>query len=262
MPASYPSSVRVFTTKQNVVDTVDASHPNSLQEEIVAVETTLGLNPATSTTPNPSETYEGSSSNLGTVSARIAKVELGVVADSHTQYVRKIADGAQSNKVQAGLATNRALIVQGALNQSVNLLEFQGSGNEIIAGVTPDGTFTGKTLAANIQGSVTAVAADATVEQKSENFTLALVDKNKLFYLVNTSTLVDLTITVPTDSVNFPIGTQINFVRGQTGGVVFTATSPASVNATPGLRLRTRWSGATLVKVAANTWWLSGDLTA
>jgi len=88
------------------------------------------------------------------------------------------------------------------------------------------------------------------------------VDKNKLFYLVNTSTLVDLTITVPTDSVNFPIGTQINFVRGQTGGVVFTATSPASVNATPGLRLRTRWSGATLVKVAANTWWLSGDLTA
>lgn len=259
MPASYPSSVRVFTTKQNVVDTVDASHPNSLQEEIVAVETTLGLNPALSVTPNPSTTYDASSTAFGTVSARIANVELGVVADSHTQYIRKTADGAQSNKISAGVSSNRPLIVQGALNQSVNLLEFQGSGNEIIAGVTPDGTFTGKTLAANIQGSVTAVAADATVEQKSENFTLALADKNKLFYLVNTSTVTDLTITVPTDSVPFPIGSQINFVRGQVGNVVFAS---QNVFSTPGLKLRARWSGATLVKVAANTWWLSGDLTA
>lgn len=263
MPASYPSSVRVFTTKQNIVDTVDASHPNSLQEEIVAIETTLGLNPATSTTPNPSGSFNTSSTNFNTVSARLANVETGVVADSHTQYVRKTADGAQSNKIQAGVATNRPLILQGALNQSANLLEFQGSGNEIIAGVTPDGTFTGKVLAEQIQGQVSAIAADATVEQKSENFTLAIADKNKLFYLVNTNTGVDLTVTVPADAtVNFPIGTQINFVRGQVGNVVFAGAGIASVNATPGLKLRARWSGATLVKVAANTWWLSGDLTA
>lgn len=262
MPASYPSSVRVFTTKQNVVDTVDASHPNSLQEEIVAVETALGLNPATSTTPNPSDSFNGGSTNFSTVSARIANVEVGVVADSHTQYVRKTADGTQSNKISAGVASNRPLILQGALNQEANLLEFQASGNQIIAGVTPDGTFTGKTLAANIQGSVTAVPADATVEQKGESFTLAVTDKNKLFLCVNTNVNVDLVITVPTDSVNFPIGSQINVVRGQTGTVSFAATSPASVNATPGVKLRARWSGATLVKVAANTWWLSGDLTA
>jgi len=259
MPASYPSQVRPFTAKQNVIDTVDAGHPNALQEEVVAIESILGLNPQQSTTPNPSNTFNGSSNSFATVSARIANVETGVVADSHTQYARKIADGPQSNKIQAGVAGNRPLVLQGALNQTANLLEFQGSGNEIIAGVTPDGTFTGKTLAANIQGSVTAVAADATVEQKSENFTLALADKNKLFYLVNTSTLTDLTITVPTDSVPFPIGSQINFVRGQVGNVVFAS---QNVFSTPGLKLRARWSGATLVKVAANTWWLSGDLTA
>jgi hypothetical protein len=263
MAASYPSQVRVFTTKQNVVDTVDASHPNSLQEEVVAIESTLGINPATSTTPNPSSTFNAGSNNFGTVSARLANLEVGVVADSHTQYIRKASDGTQSNKISAGVAANRPLILQGAANQSANLLEFQGSGNEIIAGVTPDGTFTGKTLAANIQGSVTAVPADATVDQRNANFTLALADKNKLFYLVNTNTGVDLTITIPAESsVNFPIGSQINFVRGEQGNVVFTATSPANVNATPGLKLRTRWSGATLVKVAANTWWLSGDLTA
>ena len=108
MPASYPSSVRVFTTKQNVVDTVDASHPNSLQEEIVAVESALGLNPATSTTPNPSDTFNGASNAFATVSARIANVETGVVADSHTQYVRKTADGTQSNKISAGVALLRS----------------------------------------------------------------------------------------------------------------------------------------------------------
>jgi hypothetical protein len=259
MPASYPSSVRVFTTKQNVVDTVDASHPNSLQEEIVAVETALGLNPATSTTPNPTDTFNGGSTPFSTVSARIANVETGVVADSHTQYVRKTADGTQSNKISAGVAANRPLVLQGAASQSANLLEFQGSGNEIICGVTPDGTFTGKTLAANIQGSVTAIAADATVEEKGASFTLALGDKNKLFYCTNTNVSVDLVITVPTDAVAFPIGSQINVVRGQTGNVVFAS---QNVFSTPGLKLRARWSGATLVKVAANTWWLSGDLTA
>jgi len=262
MPASYPSQVRVFTTKQNVIDTVDAAHPNSLQEEVVAIENTIGLNPATSTTPNPSSTFNAGSNNFGTITSRLANIEIGVVADSHTQYVRKAADGTQSNKISAGVAANRPLILQGAANQSANLLEFQGSGNEIIAGVTPDGTFTGKTLAANIQGSVTAVPADATVDQRNSSFTLALADKNKLFLLLNTNTTVDLVITVPTDSVAFPIGSQINFVRGEQGNVVFAATSPSSVNATPGLKLRTRWSGATLVKVAANTWWLSGDLTA
>lgn len=266
MPASYPNQVRSFSTKQNVVDTVDASHPNSLQEEVVAIESILGLNPQTSTTPNPSNTFNGASNAFSTVSARLANIETGIVSDSHTQYVRKTADGPQSNKIQAGLSTNRALIVQGALNQTAPIQEWQGSGNEILAGITADGTFTGKVLAAQIQGQVSAVAADATVEQKSSSFTLAVADKNKLIYCINTNTTVDLTITVPADTGvvqnDFPIGSQINIVRGQVGNVVFANPGVPSVNATPGLKLRARWSGATLVKVAANTWWLSGDLSA
>ena len=263
MPASYPSQVRVFTTKQNVLDTVDASHPNSLQEEVVAIESTLGLNPATSTTPNPSSTFNSSSNNFNTVSARLANIETGVVADSHTQYLRKTADGANSNRIDAGVSTNRPIIVRGALNQEVNLQEWQDSIGVIQSAIQPDGTFTGKTLAANIQGTVSATPADATVEQKAASFTLTTSDKNKLFYIVNTSGTV--TVTVPTETApnsNFPIGSQINFVRGQIGQVAFAATSPASVNADPGLNLRARWSGATLVKVASNTWWLSGDLSA
>jgi hypothetical protein len=41
MAASYPSSVKTFTTKVNGVDDVDASHINDLQLEVTAIETDL-----------------------------------------------------------------------------------------------------------------------------------------------------------------------------------------------------------------------------
>jgi hypothetical protein len=261
MAASYPSSVRVFTTKANVTDTVDASHPNSLQEEVVAIENALGLNPSTSTSPNPSASFNASSTAFATVSARLANIETGVVADSHTQYLRKTADGASTNKIQTGTTTNRGLIVQGFLNQTANLQEWQDSIGVIQAAVQPDGTYTGKVLASQIQGSVTAIPADATITQKAASFTLDISLKNAVIYCVNTD-LAGITITVPTDSVAFPVGSTISIIRGAAGPVTFAATSPASVNSTPGLKLRATWSGATLIKLANNTWWLSGDLSA
>lgn len=50
MAASYPGSIKSFTTKTNYVDLVDASHINDLQDEVVAVETELGTDVAGSAT--------------------------------------------------------------------------------------------------------------------------------------------------------------------------------------------------------------------
>lgn len=258
MAATYPGSVRVFSTKSNVTDTIDASHPNTLQEEVVAIETILGTNPNLSSAANSNTAFNAASTSYGTVSARLANIENGVIADSHTQYLRKTADGANTNKIDTNDINNRGLIIRGALNQAVNLQEWQNSIGVIQAAVQPDGTFTGKTLAANIQGAVSAVPADSTVEQKNQDFTLALADKNKVFYLVNTSAPV--VVTIPTDSIAFPVGSRIDFIRGAAGAVSF---GPSNlVNATPGLILRAQWSAASLLKIAANTWFLSGDLSA
>ena len=72
------------------------------------------------------------------------------------------------------------------------------------------------------------------------------------------------TFTIPADATtDFPIGAQINVLQTNTGQLTLVgATSPATVtvNATPGLKLRTQWSSATLVKRAANTWVVVGDL--
>ena len=43
--ATFPNSVQIFTDKVNEVDDVDASHVNSLQDEVMALQTYMGTNP-------------------------------------------------------------------------------------------------------------------------------------------------------------------------------------------------------------------------
>ena len=45
MSATFPRGIRTFTTKRNLLDDVDASHINDIQDEIKALEQVLGLNP-------------------------------------------------------------------------------------------------------------------------------------------------------------------------------------------------------------------------
>ncbi|MFA5316207.1 MAG: hypothetical protein WC369_02145 [Dehalococcoidales bacterium] len=46
MAASYPSTVKTFTTKTNKVDLVDCAHINDIQNEVTAEQTELGTNVA------------------------------------------------------------------------------------------------------------------------------------------------------------------------------------------------------------------------
>lgn len=45
MPASYPDAIKEFTPKEDGVDIILAAHINELQEEITAIQQTLGVNP-------------------------------------------------------------------------------------------------------------------------------------------------------------------------------------------------------------------------
>lgn len=67
---------------------------------------------------------------------------------------------------------------------------------------------------------------------------------------------------VPLDAtVNYSVGTQIHMIA-LTAGVSVEFTSGITSYFTPGLKLRGAGSMATLIKLGANTWALSGDLTA
>ena len=104
------------------------------------------------------------------------------------------------------------------------------------------------------QKSFTIIAA------KTSAYTVAASDVNNLVELNGT-----FTVSIPTDATyNFAIGTQINLLNIGTGVITVAAVTPGTttVNATPGLKLRAQWSSATLIKRAANTWVVVGDLTA
>jgi hypothetical protein len=97
--------------------------------------------------------------------------------------------------------------------------------------------------------------------QKTASYTLsALTERDDLIEVANASAT---TITIPLNSaVAFPIGTSIDILQTSTGQVTIAGAAGVTVNATPGLKLRTQWSSCTLFKRAENTWVVFGDLTA
>ena len=248
MAAAYPTGIATFVDKVNVTDIIDASHPNSLQAEVIAIETTLGASPALSTTPSSSGTFNASSYAFSSVNARLANIETGVVSDAHTQYIRKTGDSA--NVITAGSAAVKGLVIKGAASQSANLQEWQNSSGTVLASINSAGAFSG-----------TITVPDLTVSTKTANYTLLLTDKSSLI-IVDSSSAISITVS-QNSTTAFPQGAQINILRKGTGTVTIAASGTASIVGTPGLKLRAQYSSATLIKLDnSDAWALVGDLSA
>lgn len=119
---------------------------------------------------------------------------------------------------------------------------------------------TGTTTAAAITVTGNVVYHTVTNAQSASAYTVVLADDGKI---IECSASSAITLTVPTNTTAaFPIGTQIMLIATGTGQVTVAAAGGVTINATPGLKLRTQWSTALLIKRATNTWLLSGDLQA
>jgi len=92
------------------------------------------------------------------------------------------------------------------------------------------------------------------------SYSLVLTDDGKLINM-NVGSANNLTIPL-NSSVAFPIGTQITVFQVDVGQTTLVATGGVTVYATPGLKLRTQYSVATLLKVGTDTWVAMGDLSA
>ena len=76
MTASYPSSVKSFTTKVDFADTVLAEHVNSLQDEVNALEATFGTSIKTGS--GWVGVFDQITTNWNTVKDRLANIEYGL----------------------------------------------------------------------------------------------------------------------------------------------------------------------------------------
>lgn len=82
-------------------------------------------------------------------------------------------------------------------------------------------------------------------------------DADKVFVFENSSAL---TVNLPNDAgATIPIGTQIAFIRNGTGTVTFAGTGTILSDASK-KGIKARYTSAAVVKVAANTWQLVGNL--
>jgi hypothetical protein len=261
--ASYPTSVVVFSTHANITEIIDASHPNNIQDEVTAIEATLGVEPRLSTTPSSSGTFTSTATTFATVNARLANIETGVVADTHTQYLRKAGDNA--NIITANTGTIKPLVLRGASGQSVNLQEWQNNTPTTIASVDQSGSVTAASFIKTSGTSSQFLKADGSSDSspyytfavnataKTANYTLLTSDVNTMVQMNGA-----FQFSVTTGLSSLTAGSQIHLLA-LTSGVTVVGTG-VTLNGTPGTNLRTAYSSATLICLGTNVWVIVGDL--
>lgn len=119
MAAAYPTGTpNDFTTKVDGVTVIQAAHPNRLQEEVLAIENTIGLSPA---------------GTHGTVKARIEATETAVSA-INSSYVSK-----SGGSLIAPAVGTVGLQIKAVSGQTHNLSEWQNDSGTPQAYITPSG---------------------------------------------------------------------------------------------------------------------------
>lgn len=120
----------------------------------------------------------------------------------------------------------------------------------------PDNLYYACQYHSSMQGSISVQSDNTlTINAQSSNYTIAPIDSGRLIEMSGGGTL---TIT---DSASFPIGFTVDVLQTGASQVTIAGTS-FTPNATPGLKLRTQWSSATLIKRGLNSWVVLGDLSA
>jgi predicted nucleic acid-binding Zn-ribbon protein len=133
---------------------------------------------------------------------------------------------------------------------------------------TANPTFTG-TVALPAASSVTlgGTALSTTLATKADNnsvintmsgaHTIVAADVNNIREMSGGGT-----ISIPADNSFWPVGAVVDVIQTGSSQVTVAGGSGVTVNATPGLKIRAQWSSATILKRAANTFVVMGDLSA
>lgn len=289
MAASYPASLKSFTVHTNNTDTIDAAHVNALQDEVAAVESTVGTAPNVSTTVSASSTFNKTSYTYTDVSSRLANIEKGITGDSHTQYVHNTG----GDTITPSAIGVKGLIIKAASGQTANLLEFQNyAGTPTGVYVDSTGTLQGAALTGTIKigsttislnGSTTTLAgvtltsptiSSATITttpwvlgvNNQSNISTYSFASTDLYGLVTITNASSVAVTVPS---NLPstAGYQLNIAQYGAGQLTISGATGVTIysNGTSGLtKTRAQYSLLTLVCTdatsGANKWLAFGDL--
>ena len=229
----------------NVDDTTDANKPVS-----TATQTALDLKLNSN---SPSVDYYIANSGTGSYTVngvanglitfeRGKKYRIHMNATGHPFWIQTVSGAYSSGNVYSTGITN------GGEDAGYILVELPQN--------APDNLYYACEYHSSMQGSI-AVDSDKAITRnlQSSNYTIAPIDAGRLIEMSGGGTL---TIT---DSASFPVGFYLDVLQTTTSQVTIAGTS-FTPDATPGLKLRARWSSATLIKRALDSWVVLGDLSA
>lgn len=161
---------------------------------------------------------------------------------------------ATSPQLTTSLTTNSAAF--SLVNTTATTVSFAGAATTLSIGSASGTTTVNNALA--VTG--TTVLGPASITQQSTTYTLASSDQGKVIEMTNGT---DVVVTVPPDTTSLPVGAQIVVVRNNSGKVQFAPGAGVSILSDASkLFISTQYSAATLIKRAANTWYLIGNLAA
>jgi len=237
-----------------------AAEASARTAAITAAATTAATNLDTHTADTTSVHGISDTSLLALKSevAAVTAASLGLGNVDNTSDANKPVSTAQATAIAAAQAaaiadaTSQVNAVIASAPNALNTLD------ELAAALGDDANYAASITTA-LAGKVDSYTP---IVQKTGSYTLtSLTERDDLIEVNSASAAV---ISIPEDAtVDYPIGTSLDILRTGSGEVSIAGVSgTVTVNATPGLKLRTQWSSATIFKRAANTWVAYGDLKA
>jgi hypothetical protein len=174
-----------------------------------------------------------------------------------------------TNSQYSGLAASKQdTLVSGTNIKTLEGQSLLGSGNiDLVKGDVGLGNVDNTSDANKPVSTATQTALDTktnkliTTNRQTASYTLVLADADKLVEM-NVATANDLTIPL-NSSVAFATGTQILLAQYGAGQTTIVPTSGVTVRSNGAkLKLNVQYSGATLIKIDTDEWYLFGDIVA